>query len=92
MKEQRCTLEEIKQQLDFLDDSLSQASKENSSEIDLLSKQIEQLKGHLLQLENTMTNLGIGDNSLIKEKYFYSVTLIHSLMLYIDEIIVLIQS
>jgi len=83
MKKQRFTLEEIKQQLDLLDVEKA----DSSASLHLLKGQMKQLEGQLVQLQEAMVNLDPNKSTAAtKQLLFQGMTLVQSLMLYLEEI------
>lgn len=95
MKKQRFTLEEIKQQLDLLDSNLGEAGRADSgdtSNLDYLKGQINQLENQLAQLQKAMANLDPNRTTVAtKQVLFQGMTLVQSLMIYIDDLTSLTQ-
>ncbi len=90
MKTKRFTLEEIKEQIVLLDDKLSQAeieSKGGMMSTEFLISQVKQLEIQIKQLQPMLINLESNQAALpVKQKLLQSMALIHSLLLYISEI------
>lgn len=95
MKKQRFTLEEIRQQLNLLDGNLEEMSGADSGQynnLDYLKGQIKQLESQLTQLQKAMSNLDPNRTTLAtKQVLFQGITLVQSLIIYIDDLTSLTQ-
>ena len=95
MKKQRFTLEEIKKQLDLLDSNLRETGRADSDEannLDCLKGQIKQLENQLAELQKAMANLDPNKTTVAtKQVLFQGMTLVQSLMVYIDDLTSLTQ-
>ncbi|MFZ5639087.1 MAG: MerR family transcriptional regulator [Bacillota bacterium] len=90
MKENRFTLDEIKEQFAILDDRLSQAKKYNEGGMlntGFLINQVKLLENQITQLQPVLANIDSGQVALsVKQKLFHSIALLQAILIYIDEI------
>lgn len=89
LKKKRLTLEEIKEHLDLLEENLLAKGAEERNSIGGLTEELEQLENQVANLQKTITNLK--SNPQVGKQAFQGVALIHSLMLYVEEISKIIQ-
>ncbi|HBV98206.1 MAG: MerR family transcriptional regulator [Peptococcaceae bacterium BICA1-7] len=94
MKSKRYTLEEIREHIAVLDEKLGQSvecSQTGGVDRDFLIGQIKQLEEELALLEPVLANVDSGQGSLqVKQKLIQSMTLIHVLIIYINEMAALV--
>lgn len=90
MKENRFTLDEIKEQFAILDDRLCQAKKYNEGGMlntGFLINQVKLLENQITQLQPVLANIDSGQVALsVKQKLFHSIALLQAILIYIDEI------
>ncbi|MEW6064947.1 MerR family transcriptional regulator [Desulforamulus profundi] len=90
MKNQRLTLDEIKERIEALDYALSRGTKQSqrrSLDIDYLKGQFKQLETQLAQLQPMVSNMDANQAAVAtKQVLMQSMTVIQSLLLYINEV------
>ncbi|WP_082788998.1 MerR family transcriptional regulator [Desulfolucanica intricata] len=89
LKKQRLTLEEIKERLNLLDNLPIHDINEFKSEsvsITFIKEQIIYLEDRLTELQPALANLGPGQTALTKQMLLQSMTLVQTLILYINQI------
>ncbi|MFZ5644245.1 MAG: hypothetical protein ACOY46_11690 [Bacillota bacterium] len=89
MKSKRYTLEEIKDYIALLDEKLGQSldcNQAGSIDRGFLIARVKQLEAELTQLEPVLANVDNRQGTLpVKQKLIQSMTLIHLLIVYINE-------
>jgi len=88
MKKQRYTLEEIKQRIDLPEDSNppKEAKNQGTLDVNFLKDQFKMLETQLAQLQPLVNNTDANQAALVtKQVLMQSMTVIQSLILYINE-------
>lgn len=88
MKKQRFTLEEIKERLNIVDETLLNYDDDKMIvDIDLLKGQVKRLESQLTQLQNVLTNSDLNKTPIAtKQAAVQGMALVQSLVLYIEEL------
>lgn len=94
MKSKRYSLEEIREHITMLDEKLDQSIDCNQTggiNRDFLISQVKELESELARLEPALANVDSCQGSLpVKQKLLQSMTLIHVLIIYINEMAALV--